>query len=641
MTQITIFEVPAGSDPSNLSSNDTWGSNTNQIWNRISIDSNTVYFNQNVQANTLVVGQVTINSSALSIGNLVVNTTTSLSGVSNSQLQANLANYAQLSGAAFTGTVNTGPLNVTGDATFSGNVTFSNLTQISPTTIITGDKNIILANGDSTGILANGAGIIIANVASWIYNNANNSWISNVNIQAANISGVLTTTSQPYITANNALNLGGYGLSTFQTAAGLSSNVITLTSNNTNYVGTISSTNVVSNAQLQANLANYTNTTQISSTYQTIAGLAANVAGLTSNLSINSNNSTYLGGNPVGFYANVTNPTFSSNISIGISGNTITINSTVITIGNSTVNATINSTAFSGYTTSTSENANNSAYLGGIVASAYQTTSGLSSNVLTLTSNNTNYVGTISAANVVSNAQLQANLSNYTLSSVLSNYQTTAGLVANVAGLTSNNALFFNGLTTAAFANSVSPIISNNVTIGNSTINTVINSTSISANLIISSNGLYITNSFSGTYVDGAVIDYVQGSAGNVRISGGQYDNISFYNNGVGNTLLASINGNTSIFTVPNIIVNYNNVSSNYNIASNDAYIIVSAPCTLTLPSAINTGGLIYKIKSLTSGNVVINTSLSQTIDGQSNLTITNIYTAIEILSTNSNWVVF
>ena len=60
----------------------------------------------------------------------------------------------------------------------------------------------------------------------------------------------------------------------------------------------------------------------------------------------------------------------------------------IINVGNSSVNATINATSFTG------------------------------------TSNNTLYVGSVTAVNVVSNAQLSANLSNY---------QTTAGLTANIA----------------------------------------------------------------------------------------------------------------------------------------------------------------------------------------------------------------
>lgn len=77
-----------------------------------------------------------------------------------------------------------------------------------------------------------------------------------------------------------------------------------------------------------------------------------------------------------------------------------------VTIGNSTVNLTINSTAFTG------------------------------------TANNTSFVGSVSAANVVSNAQLSGNLANY---------QTTAGLSANVATLTSNNSAYLGGVAAASY----------------------------------------------------------------------------------------------------------------------------------------------------------------------------------------------
>lgn len=80
----------------------------------------------------------------------------------------------------------------------------------------------------------------------------------------------------------------------------------------------------------------------------------------------------------------------------------------------------------------------NATHLGGVISSSYQLNSTLSANVATLTANNTSFVGTVSAANVVSNAQLSSNLSNY---------QTTAGLSANVAKLTANNTTYVNGKT--------------------------------------------------------------------------------------------------------------------------------------------------------------------------------------------------
>jgi hypothetical protein len=193
---------------------------------------------------------------------------------------------------------------------------------------------------------------------------------------------------------------------------------------------------------------------------------------------------------------------------VSTNANNTTLIST--TYGNSSVNATINSTSFSGianntnfvgtisaanvvsnatlqdnltnYATTASLSAyqttaglaanvatltaNNTNFVGTISAANvvsnaalqsnlanYQTTAGLAANVATLTANNTNFVGTISAANVVSNATLQANLTNYATTSSLSAYQTTAGLAANVATLTANNTSYFGGNLPAYYTN--------------------------------------------------------------------------------------------------------------------------------------------------------------------------------------------
>jgi hypothetical protein len=115
----------------------------------------------------------------------------------------------------------------------------------------------------------------------------------------------------------------------------------------------------------------------------------------------------------------------------------------------------------------------------------YQTEEGLSANVAKMTANNVSYVGTVSAANVISNNQLSSNLalyqtladmpaavvvltsnssnyigslpaanvvSNSQLSSNLVNYQTTAGLSANVVKLTSNNSNYLGGVAAASYA---------------------------------------------------------------------------------------------------------------------------------------------------------------------------------------------
>lgn len=77
-------------------------------------------------------------------------------------------------------------------------------------------------------------------------------------------------------------------------------------------------------------------------------------------------------------------------------------------------------------------------------AAVYQTTAGLTANVVTRTANNTLFVGSTSAANVVSNTQLSSNLANY---------QTTAGLSANVQNLTANNASYLNGQPNTYYTN--------------------------------------------------------------------------------------------------------------------------------------------------------------------------------------------
>lgn len=205
--------------------------------------------------------------------------------------------------------------------------------------------------------------------------------------------GPITTTGTVSILANTGIVANATGTYVNATYIG------TLTANNTNFVGSVSAANVVSNAQLSSNLSNYVTTTNLTNNlanYQTTAGLSANVATLTAN---NAN------------FVKANNGIVSNSSGVFVNGNTgVVVNSTGVF-----VNATY---------------------------------------ISTLTANNTNFVGTISAANVVSNAQLSSNLSNY---------QTTAGLASNVATLTSNNSTFSYGKTEGAL-NVNSALTANNST---------------------------------------------------------------------------------------------------------------------------------------------------------------------------------
>jgi hypothetical protein len=164
----------------------------------------------------------------------------------------------------------------------------------------------INANGGigSSGqvLTANGTGIYWSTPAFSVNVDAQYTW---TNTQT--FSNTITFSQTINGTANNSLYLGGTAAAGYQTTAGLSANVATLTANNTSYVGSVSAANVVSNAQLSSNLANY----------QTTAGLAANVAILTAN---NANN---LGGVAAASYVNTSGTytisgvhTYSANIHI-------------------------------------------------------------------------------------------------------------------------------------------------------------------------------------------------------------------------------------------------------------------------------------------------------------------------------------
>ena len=182
----------------------------------------------------------------------------------------------------------------------------------------------------------------------------------------------------------------------YQSISTLSSAVAALTSNNTNYVGTVPAANVVSNAQLVANLANYVTTSTLTN-YATISSL-----------------------------------------------------------------------------------------------SSYQTIAGMAGSVGGLTSNSTNYVGAVSAANVVSNAQLVANLANYAPNSALVAYQTTAGLSANIASYLPTHTGVINSssytISTLFIANSTQVNTSVNVAI-RSTAGIIANGSIGTANQVLASNG--------------------------------------------------------------------------------------------------------------------------------------------------------
>ena len=365
--------------------------------------NNTTYVNGKTESN------LNVNSAATATN---ANNTTYLNG--------QLASYYTNATNITTGTLPwaqapSGTVNTSGTFTFSGVETFN--------------ANVVIAGNSTSQLListinATSNGVTLTNNLMQIGNTSVYTNVIPGSVYTTNLYGTLQTTSQPNITANNSNYLGGTAASGYQTTAGLAANVATLTSNSTSFVGTVSAANVVSNTQLQANLANYTpNTTvystfaqntaiyayaasnaYVNSTFQTTAGLASNVATLTSN------NTTYINGK---------------------------------TEANLNVNSAVNAT-----------NANNATYLGGTTASGYQTTAGLSANVATLTANNTTYVNGKTEGNLNVNSAAtatNANNASYLGGTAAAGYQTTAGLSANVLTLAANSSTYSNASVSNTF----------------------------------------------------------------------------------------------------------------------------------------------------------------------------------------------
>jgi hypothetical protein len=81
-------------------------------------------------------------------------------------------------------------------------------------------------------------------------------------------------------------------------------------------------------------------------------------------------------------------------------------------------------------------------------------------------------------------------------------------------------------------------------------------------------------------------------------------------------------------------------VTSDYTILTTDYTVYATSGLTLTLPSAIGNGGILFNIKSGTSSTVYVSGVSSQTIDGQNPFSISTPYQSVTLQSTNSNWII-
>ena len=173
----------------------------------------------------------------------------------------------------------------------------------------------------------------------------------------------------------------------------------------------------------------------------------------------------------------------SSQYYVGNSTSNITVNSSIVAIGNGSVSSQINSTSFSG------------------------------------TSNNVLYVGTTTAANVVSNAQLSSNLSSYALLS--------GGLFTGVVNATSHTVGAI-GVANGFLANSTT------IAIGNNSVNTNIVGGSVTTPIVITPQVNVGSN--------------VQISTSNVAVINSNFSNVTINsaNIFIGNTIVSATINSTA-----------------------------------------------------------------------------------------------
>lgn len=403
-------------------------------WANIQFFSNQIFVSSNVNVGNTGNTSIIVGNSSFQVYNKVNldssinaqygfevtnNTTSFISDISyNGSNTIASYNFAESSdGSQYTGT-----LYLHGDpAAIGGYSEFEISTFDNPTR-----TNALLSSNSSQGYAEIVFGNNVVNNNITAVSNSLGSFISlsssNSSIKVGNstVNVIINSTSFSG-TSNNATYLGGTLASGYQTTAGLAANVATLMANDSVYLGGVLGSSYVKNTDSRV-LSGNLNFTGTNTYFSSNVGFAYNINATSFSAQSGTSNVTV-----TGLTISVGNTTINSTMTrTAFTGaNTLlsaVVNTNAFYIGNTTANASLNSTALSigGATVANSTGANNAYYLGGTAASGYQTTAGLSANVATLSSNNSSYLGGVAAAS----------------------YQTTAGLSANVALLAANSATY-------------------------------------------------------------------------------------------------------------------------------------------------------------------------------------------------------
>lgn len=496
-----------------------------------------------VKNNLTVNGALTANSSGLYFSNTLSLNSNSYQGtsnntlnvgsvaaanvVSNSQLQSNLAGYVTLSGlASNVATLSANNSTFLGGTAYTAYVTLAGLT-----------ANVLTLTSNSTNFVGTTSA---ANVVSNAQLQSSIQYFVNTSQLTANLSNYAQITGTTFtgpVTYANTLFMNGPG---YNLVIGTQSGIVA-----NNYIGTpgqalLSNGSSVYWASVNSSViaapgSNGNILVSLSNSIYASNGLTVNTStntvsiGNTSvNATINStaytgsaNNATNLGGAPYTAYVN-TSGSFTVGGILTYNANLVVNTGNYIVLGNTSVNAIVNSTVYSG----TSNNATN---LGGTAASGYQTTAGLSANVLILTSNNTSYVGSSPASSIVNATSLAANLSYYSTTTIVQGW-----ISGNSATAYSNAVSYAASAAATAYSNAVSyaPSKTGSGASGTWPINISGSAATLSGYTINQNLGTSNTPTFAGLESTGIVEIYGRSySQPSIRIRDVSAGQISFYDN--------------------------------------------------------------------------------------------------------------
>ena len=381
---------------------------------------------------------------------------------------------------------------------------------------VVNSSSIIVGSNTTLGTNSLKLGNNVINTVSILYGNS----------VVSGIGANLSVTNTTYMTVSNSLmvantiTIGTASVNTVINATsftGTSANATLFNNHPEAYYANVTNPIFTSNVTIGAIIASVANGINANNSYFTIGNSSSFSTVNSTIFSQTSNNANNFNGQPASFYANVTSPIITSNVTIGAVlgsvANGINANNSYITIGNSSVNTVINATSFTGTSANATLFNNQSAsFYANVTSPVFSTTVNVGTTVSISTTNVSIGITGTSANSVTANASyitignssvnttINSTFHNTTSNNALylngviaSGYQGTANLAAAVALITSNSSSYIGTLAAASVANNSTPTISTSLTVGASS---VVNTTCVSVSgnvygnqLIISGNG--------------------------------------------------------------------------------------------------------------------------------------------------------